>query len=311
MTTTSVPTPSAGQTEAALQVFQTAAHPLTLTQAQKRYRGPKLTKQQFSRIVEDGLLMAGQLFKCSPSRKQARFWVQDEEEKVRETVEGLLGKGPLPERKLVTATNKALPKISSPAAIKSFVQAMAREGFLHEWPSKGKTRALALRPFDPLAGVTFKKATLKDLSDALARLEPLGVSVDRFLQVLRQHLRPHQDASRDPALTPPPPPGAGDGEPRGEHPPSAEIDELILKGMRDLDPAVERGATVLLRDLRLNMPQEYGRHETFDGAVIRLAEAGRVVLHRHDHPAMLTDAERDELVRDQAGTYYTSIGRRV
>jgi hypothetical protein len=306
--TTSVPAPSAGQTEAVLQVFQTAAHPLTLTQALKLYEGPKLSKQQFSRIVEDRLLMEGQLFKCSPARKQDRFWVHDEEEKVRETVEELLGQGPLPEGKLVTATNKALPKISSPAAIKGYVQSMAREGFLHQWPGKGETKTLALRPFDPLAGLTFKKATLKDLSDALRRVEPLGVSVDRFLQVLRQYLRPQQTAFE--AFTCPPRP-EGSGEQRGEHPPAGEIEELILKGMRDLDTVVEHGATVLLRDLRRNMPAEYGRHETFDTAVMRLAEQGRVVLHRHDQPSLLTDAERDELVRDEAGTYYTSIGLRV
>jgi hypothetical protein len=237
--------------------------------------------------------------------------VHDEEEKVRETVVGLLGKGPMPEAKLATATNKALPKISSPAAIKGYLQAMSRAGLLHEWPGKGKTKTLALRPFDPLAGVTFKKATLKDLADALTRLEPLGVSLDQLLQVLAQHLRPRQAASEAPAPTNQPLTEERGSEQRGEHPPSAEIEGLILKGMRDLDPSVEGGATVSLRDLRRHMPAEYGRHETFDVTVIRLAEQDRVVLHRHDQPSLLTDAERNELVRDGAGHYYTSIGLRV
>lgn len=93
--------------------------------------------------------------------------------------------------------------------------------------------------------------------------------------------------------------------------PHTEIDELILKGMRDLDSAAEQGASVLLRDLRRNMPAEYRRRETFDAAVIGLAEQERVVLHRHDQPSCLTDAERDELVRDGAGTFYISLAKRV
>jgi hypothetical protein len=95
------------------------------------------------------------------------------------------------------------------------------------------------------------------------------------------------------------------------HRTESEIDELILKGMCDLDSAVNQGAMVLLRDLRRHMPPEYRTHEAFDAAVIRLAGQERIVLHRHDQVAFLTDAERDELVRDNNGTYFTAIAQRV
>ena len=39
------------------------------------------------------------------------------------------------------------------------------------------------------------------------------------------------------------------------------------------------------------MPEEYRRHETFDTAVLNLAEQERIVLHRHDQPSYLTDAD--------------------
>lgn len=309
--TTSAPAPPADQAEAILQVFRDAPHPLTLAQAQKCYKGPKLSKSDFARTIEAQLLMRGELFKCSPARTQPRYWVQDEEQKVRDAVEDLLAKGPLPEGKLATAVNKLLPKVSSPAAIKAYLQAMHREGVLHEWPGKGKAKSLALRPFDPLAGITFKSATLKDLTEVLAKLEPLGVSVDQFIQVLRDRLRPRRPAAEPPVPERGVPTKARNGEPK--EPPSAagEVEDLILRGMYDLDPAVREGATVLLRDLRRHMPAEYRRHEAFDPAVIRLAEEGRVVLHRHDQPSFLTDTERDELVRDGAGTYFTSIAHRV
>jgi hypothetical protein len=217
----------------------------------------------------------------------------------------------VPESKLATAVNKALPKISSPAIIKGIIQEMCREGRVHERPGKGKTSSLSLRPFDAAELISFKKGTLTDLSSVLAKVEPLGVTLDKFLQILAEHLRPRVQA---PARTPPVA-SAERLEPASSEErdavPAMELDALILKGMRDLDPAVQTGASVLLRDLRRHMPAEYRQHDTFDAAVIRLAEQGRVVLHRHDYPAMLTDVELDELVRDESGTYFTSISHRV
>jgi hypothetical protein len=232
------------------------------------------------------------------------------------------------ENKLGTAVNKALTKVSSPAAIKRFLAAMQEEGLLHVWPGKSRTKSLALQPFDAVSLITFKKPTLADLRAVLAKVEPLGVSLDRFLQALRHMLGTDGggDESRSagvaarPAgqeqqvmelagsltMEPPPPPAADSGGSL------AELKALILKGMRDLDPGVENGATVLIRDLRRHMPPEYRTHASFDPAVMGLAEEEKVVLHRHDHPFILTDAERDELVRDpEAGTYFTSLALRV
>ena len=284
--------------EAVLQVFQTTPHPLTVPQAEKLYSGPKLKKNELRQIVESQLLMQGQLFKCSPSGKTPRYWIYDEEERVRETVEELLAGEPLSESKLVTVVNKTLPKISSTAAIKNYLQTMRREGLLHQRPGKGKTMLLSLQPYDPLLAITLTKATLKSLSAVLTKIESLGGGIDDFLQVIRRQMRPSLPQT----------PNIRENElPR----PESEIDELILKGMRDLNAAVDQGDTVLLRDLRRHMPPEYRSHEAFDAAVIRLAEQERIVLHRHDQVSFLTDAERDELVRDQNGTYFTAIAQRV
>lgn len=171
---------------------------------------------------------------------------------------------------------------------------------------------MSIQPFDAAEVISFKSPTLKDLSSMLAKVEPFGVSLDRFLQVLAERLRPRSEAPATPLVACPPRSDPLNGEMRDrDGSPSSELEILILKGMLDLDPAVQTGASVLLHNLRSYMPAEYRRHETFDAAVIRLAEQGRVVLHRHDQPSILTDAERDELVRDGLGTYYTSIAHRV
>jgi hypothetical protein len=48
----------------------------------------------------------------------------------------------------------------------------------------------------------------------------------------------------------------------------------------------------------------------FDRAVLRLSEAGKVVIHHHDFPASLPAAERAELVEDSRGTHYIGIAPR-
>jgi hypothetical protein len=310
MTTLSAPAPATDLSEAVLQVFQTSAHPLTVSQALKLYQGPKLSAKELARMIEDELVMQGRLFKCSPSGKSTRYWRNDEEQRVRETVERLLGEQPLPESKLASAVNKALPKVSSVPTIKGVIKKMRQDGQVHERPGKGKTSLLGLQPFDAAELIAFKKGTLTDLASVLAKVEPLGVSLQRFLHVLAEKLRPSGQTASCPALASAPSLVQASREENNAFP-TMELEDLIIKGMRDLDPAVQSGASVLLRDLRRHMPPEYRQHETFDAAVIRLAEDGRVVLHRHDQPSYLTDAERDELVRDQSGTYFTSIAHRV
>ena len=81
--------------------------------------------------------------------------------------------------------------------------------------------------------------------------------------------------------------------------------------MSDLEPNLAGGAPVSLRELRRHMPAEYRERETFDHTVLRLAEEGRIIIHRHDQPSLLPEKDREELVRDDEGNFYTAIGQRV
>jgi hypothetical protein len=336
MTTLTAPEIATDRMAAVLQVFQTAGHPLTLSQAQKLYTGPKLGRNEMARIVEEQMVGAGQLFKCSPAGKQARYWAYDEEQKIRTTVEGLLAGEALAESKLVTAVNKALSKVSSPPIIKATVERMRRERQVHEVPGKNASKVLSLRRLDPLSLI--RPGTLKDLSATLMKAASFGVALDEFLQSLREHLRavdptpetmpefPREalaEPRTDPSAPATIPPAVmeeggrpddhlqGRGHPATISAPAMELEELILKGMRDLETAEQPGARVPLRDLRRNMPAEYRQRDTFDSAVIRLFKQGRVDLNRHDEPELLTEAERDELVRDPSGTYFASIANRL
>ncbi len=252
-----------------------------------------------------------------------------EEEKitVRGAVEKVLALRALAKNALVKEVKKVVRKTSSPTIIEEVIAAMQNEGQLDVWPGKGKLSTLFLVKSFTAAGL-LKKETLQDLCTVLGKAESLGVDLDQFLQNLRGILvaqeRPvkspptdgvskhsHQSAEDRASEPVAPQPSPATGHQKSSTPPM-ELMSLILKGMRDLDPAVETGATVLIRDLRRHMPAEYRGHESFDPAVLHLAEEGKIVLHRYEHPATLTDEERNELVRDQeTGTYFTSLAHRV
>lgn len=84
----------------------------------------------------------------------------------------------------------------------------------------------------------------------------------------------------------------------------ANFDQVILDGVERLaatDPLVS--LSELRRDLAFAIPNK----NDFDRAVLRLAETGRVVLHRHDYPTSLSQPERDALVSDERGNYFIGV----
>jgi hypothetical protein len=108
-------------------------------------------------------------------------------------------------------------------------------------------------------------------------------------------------------------PGAGRGQSRAQQPEQASrtIDpQAIINAMHDEEPQLSSGAPVLLRDLRKRMGPGIPKQD-FDRAIIDMAERGQIVLHRHDQPSFLTPAERQQLVQDEDGTYYTLVGFRA
>ena len=88
----------------------------------------------------------------------------------------------------------------------------------------------------------------------------------------------------------------------GRH--QADPEQLILDGIGRLQPLGQNRALVSIRELRRDSGLS---RKDFDGAVFSLAHRGRVILHQHDFPASLDPAEREQLLRDERGTYDVGI----
>jgi hypothetical protein len=84
----------------------------------------------------------------------------------------------------------------------------------------------------------------------------------------------------------------------------------IIERMVDIDPGAANGALVRLRELRRAMDFQNIEKSTFDRAVLQLADAGKVALHRHDYPTGLSEQDRAELVTNGKGDYFVGIALR-
>jgi hypothetical protein len=137
--------------------------------------------------------------------------------------------------------------------------------------------------------------TLRTLGQEMAKASALGVRPEQVLEVLAADLGvavPHAATSESP-------------------PPSSRAPErdqsLVLSALEALTRECAPGALLSVRDLRARAGLDKMR---FDAAVVALAHSGHAMVHHHDYPFSLSEAERDALVRDEHGTYYVGIALR-
>lgn len=93
-------------------------------------------------------------------------------------------------------------------------------------------------------------------------------------------------------------------QPKKNNEGAVDDESTVLTALRELASREPSGALLSVRALRglCSLPKTQ-----FDTVVLRLSRAGRVVLHHHDFPASLPEADRAELVVDERGTYYIGI----
>jgi hypothetical protein len=86
-------------------------------------------------------------------------------------------------------------------------------------------------------------------------------------------------------------------------------DRAVRAGLEALARATPAGSLLLLAQLRARPEVARLDKPRFDRAVMRVAAAGYVHLHRHESPASLSPADRDDLVHDvRSNVYYMGAG---
>jgi hypothetical protein len=83
--------------------------------------------------------------------------------------------------------------------------------------------------------------------------------------------------------------------------------DAIVAAIRELHPD---GALIYLPHLRTALAASYRDKPSFDRAVLGLLARGTIQLQSHPTPSLLGAAERDAMIEDGRGGYYSAIGLR-
>jgi len=152
-------------------------------------------------------------------------------------------------------------------------------------PLKGK-RLLSLLDPDPGA---YLMGELKRLFEKGAKL---GFSMEAIRQSAQRYLT-DQQPSKETVHSP------------------AEIESIIFKVMISLKPAAARGALVYIPDLRRALREVFPEKDSFDRAILHLAELEKVQLQSHSLAAELTEAEKTAMIDNGRGSYFMAVGIRM
>lgn len=276
---------------AALETVQRAQVPLTAQQVRRQAAAPiKLTEIEWAEIL-DRHVSEENLHAIPPAtaKGKPRYWGHDALEFGRlEILKALEAKGPQAEPQLRKAlrgfTDGQFRQIRDAALA-------AREIWRHPAIGKIKKELFARQPASP-------EPYLRDVGQQLSKIVPELLAADFSQDAVRRTLVQLIEATgvRFAAERP-----RADAAP----PQDGSVDLIAL--MRRIEPGADRGALVVSRDLRRVAKLE---KQSFDRKVLDLARAGSLSLHRHDFAASLSQAERDDLVTDGAGTYYVGMAIR-
>jgi hypothetical protein len=235
-----------------------------------------------------GLVAEGRLHIWQPG-KTAQYCLFDPQSAAQETILKALADGPLPEKELVHWIKKRLAGYNA-KNLEQHVSPLLQSRQVFDHPKYGRTKArYGLKPPEPDLYLEKAKSEIETVHKLLA---PSGVSLETVFRALGERIG---------LVTKP---SAREKEKPEDRMSTIEAERLILEGITRLQPPGQSRALVSIRELRRLLTLT---KIDFDRAVFSLAVRGRVALHHHDFPGSLSPAEREEMVRDDRGTYYVGI----
>ncbi|HYH09864.1 MAG TPA: hypothetical protein VEK11_22640 [Thermoanaerobaculia bacterium] len=178
----------------------------------------------------------------------------------------------LAENEARTASELAKQTRTSATRVREAIRELVESGTLHAYPKQQRVIRYGAHP--PTAADLLRP----ELARLFASAKKLGLDEDAATRALRELL--------------------------GGAAPSADP---ILDAIRDLE---SDGALVYLPHLRTALAGSYKDKPSFDRAVLGLLARGTIQLQSHPTPSLLGAAERDAMIEDGRGGYYSAIGLR-
>jgi hypothetical protein len=220
-----------------------------------------------------------------------RYWDRDETAFASGAIVALLNKKG-PKTKAVTLkAAKGIDAAASATALRSLIDSRR----VCEHPPVGNSKIIKFGTLPP-APEPYLKEVSSQLATVVSRLTSVGVKLEALTEAVLEMV-----VQCGLPVLPSKPSSAN----RPDNDSTGSLDLLML--MKQIEPGAVRGALVSARELRrvANLDKV-----EFDRTVLGLAQSGRIMLHRHDHPSGLSQAERDELVTDGADGYFVGMAIR-
>jgi len=253
-----------------------AAEPLSFTAVLKALPAGRKPDQKALKVHLDALAETGRIHRWRG--KTTKFWGISQQSFVTDQVLQALAAGPLTQSQIIRQARKS-PQVM----VRAVLTALVRDKTVRKHPKFGKKQPFGLRPPD---AVDYLPAGIETL---FKQLEKKGFERSELHAALRRYAGGSKVG----------PAPAGNGA------------EEILAAMTRLNSQASRGALVFVTDLRASLRQQLQDKDSFDRAVLELAQQGKVQLQSHPWPGRLSDTEKHALVPNGRGGFFDAIGLRL
>ncbi|HEY7184308.1 MAG TPA: hypothetical protein VIC84_22925 [Blastocatellia bacterium] len=269
----------------ALRALEQSAQPLTYTKLENAVPKSALnSKKDLPKLLEQ-MVKAGQI-RSHKAVRSSVYWLPSLEERASERILEALNEIPLTQTDLKNKLRSLL--VGWPATRRDEMLArLIREKRVYKVkPLAGNAQLLSSR-----AEATPQDYIRLALQLAMDRLKSIGLTAEQVMNLVCEVLRPAPAAT---TISP------------SRHD-AVDLERLILERMLQIKPSAATGAPVQLTELRRALRPEIDDKGVFDRTVMRLAEQGRVAVHRHDYAGSLDQEELAALVSDGRGNYFIGV----
>lgn len=271
----------------------------------------ELSPEELQRMIVEVLVRAERSLSTTEIHKGLQKAFRPPSKTVKAVVESMVKSGRIfhfekrysaePDRTLHDGIVKALKKErltrpelakelgAKPAIVGRVIDELIAEGALYAYPKQGRAVPYGLRP--PTAADLLAPQLPKLLAPLLKVAKTLGISEDDARDALRQLL-------------------GGAAEEQATNRPASKSADSLLDVMLELNPAAANGALIYLPHLRSAVADQYRDKTSFDRAVLGLLARGAIEMQSHPTPSMLNALEREAMIENGRGGYYTAIALR-
>ncbi len=287
--------------EILLKALRRAEEPITAKKLLDGLTGPYRAAPETIENHLSELVSSGKAFTFEPYVSKApRYWSHDQEHYARQLVLKNVSRHPMSWSEVKKALKNPLKGFPD-ARLSKLQKEMLDGGVLHELPFFVGARTQRFSNYPPDPAHYIEDALVK----IRKKLAKFGITASDVNNAALGLLAPRDEPDTHELAEETPVPAAVE-----PHPDEESLESRILERMVHTVPAAANGALVSLRDLWRSMDFQNVDKSSFDQAVLRLADQGKVALHRHDFPAGLSTEDRAELVTDATGDFYVGIALR-